>query len=103
MKFGHRLVGIVGTFLMAVGWIGLAYSNSLATMIAFHSIPGGMTRMYFFINRKIEVLQFFTLLFGLVCSKSNTNTSVKHMISYFIISLHVKKKIQTDLRVNLLL
>ena len=72
---------------MAVGWIGLAYSNSLATMIAFHSIPGGMARMYYFINRKIEVAKFavfyFNFWFG--CSKSNTNTSVKHMISYFII------------------
>ena len=41
VKLGHRAVAMFGTFMMGVGWIGLAYSNSLITMIACHSVPGG--------------------------------------------------------------
>ena len=41
MKLGHRAVAMFGTFMMGVGWIGLAYSNSLITMLACHSLPGG--------------------------------------------------------------
>ena len=41
VKLGHRAVAMFGTFMMGVGWIGLAYSNSLITMLACHSLPGG--------------------------------------------------------------
>ena len=83
---------------MAVGWIGLAYSNSLATMIAFHSIPGGMARMYYFINRKIEVAMFavfyFTFWFGLQQVEHKYISQTYDILFHH--SLHVKKKIQSD-------
>lgn len=40
-KLGHRMVASAGIVLTAIGYIGLAYSTTLTTMILFHGIPSG--------------------------------------------------------------
>ena len=41
VRFTHRVVASVGTILVAVSYVGLAYSTHLAAMIISFSIIGG--------------------------------------------------------------
>ena len=81
VKTTHRHVALLGVTLVCISYIGLAYSETMYTMIAFHSIIGGKFDLDCVHASKVYIISPTN---SLTFPKTEECSAVKHYFTSFM-------------------